>query len=101
MEKINLSKTPNQSFFVDVDGKQFDFRLHYFRQLLYCDVSVDGELVAGSIRCVPNGWLVPFEHADGAGNFRFETYNDEYPDCENFGLTCFLMYYSKEEMEEM
>lgn len=101
MEIINLSQIPNQSFFVAINGYQFGFRLHYFRQLLYCDVSVDGELVAASVRCVPNGWLVPYEHTHGIGNFRFETYDNAYPDSDNFGTTCFMTYYTQDEINEL
>ena len=101
MEHINLSQISNQEFFVAIGGYQFTFRLHYFRELLYCDVSVDGELVAASVRCAPNGWLVPVEHTHGTGNFRFETYDNAYPDSDNFGTTCFLMHYDQDEIDEL
>lgn len=101
MEQVNLSSIANQSFFVVVDGFKFGFRLHYFKELLYCDVSVDDELVAASVRCCPDAWLVPHEHMHGTGNFRFETSGDKYPDADDFGETCFLLHYTQNEIEEM
>ncbi len=101
MEHVNLSTIANQAFYVNVDGFEFGFRLHYFRELLYCDVSVDNELVAASVRCCPDAWLVPHEHTHGTGNFRFEATNDNYPNADDFGTTCFLTHYSQSEIEEM
>lgn len=101
MEQINLSTLSNQSFHSFVDGYKFGFRLHYFRGVLYCDVGVDDVLVAASVRCCPDAWLVPYEYTHGTGNFRFETTNAEYPDADNFGTTCFLTHYSQDEIDEM
>ena len=101
MKRVNISKISNQSFYVAVDGFQFGFRLHYFNELLYCDVSVDGVLVAASVHCCPDALLVPYEHTHGTGNFRFETTNDNYPDADDFGTTCFLTYYTQDEIKEM
>lgn len=101
MDTINITKIHNQTFFVIIDGVQFHFRLHYFRELLYADVSVNGKLIAGSVRCVPNGWLIPTAYTLGTGNFRFETSDGRYPNADNFGDTCFLRHYTQSEIDNM
>lgn len=101
MEYITLSKIENQSFFVMIDGIEVDFRLHYFRGILYCDVSIDGEVVAYSVRCTNNAWLIPDIHVERVGNFRFETSDNSYPNAQNFGDTCTFVHYGKEEFYEM
>jgi hypothetical protein len=101
MKKCNLSTYPNQTFFVIIDGVEFHFRLHYFREVLYADLTVDNELVAGSVRCVPNGWLFSKAHTKGCGNFRFETYQNKYPNSEDFGTTCYFVYYTQDEIDEL
>lgn len=101
MEVYNLSTYPNQTFFVIIDGVEFHFRLHYFREVLYADLTVDNELIAGSVRCVPNGWLFSKAHTKRCGNFRFETYKNKYPNSEDFGTTCYFVHYTQDEIDEL
>ena len=98
METYNLSTIPNQTFFVIIDGVEFHFRLHYFREVLYADLTVDNELVAGSVRCVPNGWLFSKAYTKGCGNFRFETKKNAYPNANDFETTCNLVHYTQNEI---
>ena len=101
MEAINISKIPNQSFFVIVDGHQVDFRLHTFNDLLYCDLYVDGVLVSASTRCNPNQPLLPRYYNDSIGNFMFLTTDDNYPDADNFGDSCNLVHVTVDEIKEL
>lgn len=99
MNIINLAQIPNQEFFTIVEGKNINFRLHTFRDVLYCDVEVNGEVVAYSVRCTNKGWILPSRFNKSIGNFRFETADGvSYPDADNFGDTCTLAYYAPEEI---
>lgn len=99
METINLSRVPNQSFFVIVNGTKVDFRLHLFNDILYSDIWVDDVNVANSVRCVHKGWLLPKRFNSSIGNFAFITSNDEYPDADNFNDSCVLCHFDNEEIE--
>lgn len=99
METINLSKLPNQMFFVITNNVKVDFRLHLFRDVLYCDLWVGERKIANSVRCVPNGWLLPARYNTSIGNFRFETANGEYPNADDFGDSCILTHYEPDEIE--
>ena len=104
MYTFNLnSGAPNQRFSTVVDSFEFDIELHTAYDLLFASISVDGTTVKTSGRCVPSGWLIPYPAyaPEGCGNFRFETRNSEYPNYQNFNTSCFLVYYSKEEIDKM
>ena len=104
MVEYELKQIPNQTFSRTVDGVTFNFRLYVFREMTYCDVSADdGTAIASAVRCVPNGWLIPFPfaRAGGVGNFRFEADGDDYPWFENFGDTCRFVYYTAAEIDAM
>ena len=96
---INLTPIPNQTFFVVANGYKVDFRLHTFRELLYADVMVDEEKVANSVRCVNRGWLLPERYNNTLGNFMFDTLDGvSYPNTDDLGTSCFLLYYSPDEI---
>ena len=100
MYTINISKIPNQSFFVVVGENQIDFRLHTFKDLMYCDIYVNGTMVSASTRCTPSNPLLPRYFNSRIGNFMFITDDDEYPNHENFGDTCNLIFITPEEIKE-
>lgn len=101
MEAINISKIPNQSFFVIVGDHQVDFRLHVFKDLLYCDLYVDGVLVSASTRCNPNQPLMPRYYNDRIGNFMFITTEGNYPNADYFGDSCNLVHVTADEIKEL
>lgn len=100
MEQINISRLPNQSFFVIVGEAQVNFRLHVFNGLLYCDLYVNGVLVSASTRCNPNQPLLPKYYNESIGNFMFVTTDDRYPDAEDFGDSCRLVHITADEIRD-
>ena len=74
MEYISLSKISNQTFYFVHGNYTYELTLRTIKDLLYCTVSINGTMVKSSLRCVPNGWLIPYKNSMGMdGNFRFET----------------------------
>jgi len=91
------SSDNNVSFRVSVDNMDFFFRLHIFRDILYCSIWMDNYLIVDSVKCINNAWLLPYKYLATAGNFRFEDSFDEYISASNFGNITKLKYYSREE----
>lgn len=99
---ISLSKVPNQSMYFIHGDYTYDFSFRTIGNLLYATISINGTAVKSSLRCVPYGWLIPYNNEIGMdGNFRFETINKDYPDYNDFDDTCFLVYYTNEEIEAL
>ena len=99
MYTINPTATANQEFNTFIGGVEYGFRLHLFRGMLYADVSVDGTVIARSVRCIDREWLFPVHPKGMAGNFRFESdRSGVYPDYEKFGDSCRIVFYTNEEI---
>jgi len=105
MLQFSLRQVPNQKFSTVQDGVPYQFDLHYFRGVLYCSVKTDTLELKNGLRVVNNGWLIPYASWNigqkNVGNFRFECLDDSYPSFENFGTSCFLRYYSYDEIQEL
>lgn len=91
----------NQSFWIQIDDIEYMFRLHTFRDVLYCSISANGTLLIAGIKCVNNSWLIPYRHLSAGGNFRFENSYDDYVDPQYFGEITKLVYYPPDEIAEM
>jgi len=52
------------------------------------------------MRAVSGFPLIPYSYLQN-GNFTFITSNNEYPDWRQFGITQYLIYASKSELEEI
>ena len=90
-------KSNNQEFRFEVSGVDFVFRLHTFRDILYCSVYANGTLVAPSVKCMNNKWLLPYSHLAAAGNFMFINSYEGYVETAEFGKITKLVYFSPEE----
>lgn len=104
MYSFNLDPTKaNQRFTTVVDGFQFDITLNTAYDLLFATVIVNGNVAKTAVRCVPNGWLIPYSAyaPDGCGNFRFITRDGKYPTYRDFNKSCVLVYNSANEIKEM
>jgi len=102
MQYISLSKVPNQSFYFIHGDYTYEFSLRMINDLLYSSVSINGTVVKSTLRCVPYGWLIPYKNSMGMdGNFRFETLNKDYPNYNDFDDTCFLIFYTNDEIKDL
>lgn len=100
MVNIELDKYPNQEFQFIADGVEYEFRIHFWNGMMFCSLSINGERKLDSVKCISGKWLIPFDYILKGGNFRFECVDpSEYPDYNNFGISCNLIYYTKEEFE--
>lgn len=91
------SKSNNQEFRFEVSNVDFVFRLHTFRDVLYCSVYANGTLLAPSVKCINNKWILPYGHLATAGNFMFVNSYEGYVDTSEFGKITKLVYFSPEE----
>ena len=103
MQTVNIQKVPNQSFSITIESVSYDFEIATFKDITYVSVTIDGENVVNSYRCVNNGLVIPFPFMQkkGKGNFIFFDTNGDYPNYKNFGDSCNLYYFSLNEMIEL
>jgi len=98
MVKIPLTSTPNQSLSFNLDGAYW--KLHIFQavNLMYLDISRNGESVMMGSRCLGGIPLMPYKymHLPNFGNFIF----DSDADWTLFGDSCNLYYLSVDEYAE-
>ena len=100
---VTLSVTANQMVSVTYGGITYTIHLRSFREVMYADVSVNGEVVSLGVRCLPGVWLMPNLPVNtlDAGNMRFVVDGGAYPYYTDFGTTCRLMFFTKGEIEKM
>ena len=94
----------NQEF--DVDIENIENNIHCLLQTtdnnaLLMSVFVNDEQIGIPYLCCPNSIVVPYDYQIKkiGGNFIFETTDNEYPNFENFGKSCFLYFVTLEEIE--
>ena len=55
MRTVELDKeSPNQSFFLKINGHTVYFRFSTFRDMTYADIEFDNEQIVGGMRVMPN-----------------------------------------------
>lgn len=104
MTQKYLQQIPEQTAYITVYGRMFNFHFYTFRGLVYVDIKRDTNYVVSGKRVLPNVWLLPRSIAVGYGNVRFETYaadGDDYVWYDGFNKKFRLMVYSDEEIEEL
>lgn len=102
MTNVNISKLPNTTFQFTADGVLYGFRLHFWDGLMFCSITINGETIIDSVRCISGKWLIPYKYLTVGGNFRFECIDSsEYPNFNDFGDSCKLVYYTSEEVEAL
>lgn len=104
MTQRYLEVVEEQTTSLSINGKSFTFHFFAFRNLMYVDISRNGENIVISKRIMPNRWLIPEYVATGIGNIRFETYKadeDDYVWWEGFNTKFRLVSYKADEIEEL
>ncbi|WP_310625807.1 phage baseplate plug protein [Limnohabitans sp.] len=99
-KKIPLKAVASQSLTLVLDGHTYDITLREANGIMAVDIAVNGVTVVSGRRCLPGYPLIPFAYQyAGMGNFVFSTEGDAYPYFTEFGVTCFLNYYSRSEID--
>lgn len=99
MTQYNLLNAANQRFGTTVNGHDFQFRLRTFRDVLYVDVTADGEITLGSVKALPNVGILSDELRRIAdGDFGFICQYGDYPSYDLFNTSaCVFVYRQKDE----
>lgn len=106
MINIPLQAIPSQELSIQLDGNNYDIRLHSCNNtpltlgtaIMTATIAMNGNLLIENVRCVPNYVLLPYQYL-ATGNFLIITNNDDYPDYKQFGITQYLIYASQAELE--
>ena len=99
MYQIELEQKPNQEISVEIENVSYRIRLHTVGKMItLADVYADGDMVSSAVRCVPGGWLIPFQYITKGGNFVFRCIDQNYPYYTLFGKTQNLYYLSNDEI---
>jgi hypothetical protein len=104
MTQKNIQKIEEQRVTVSINGRMFNFRFFAFRNLMYVDISRNGEDIVLGKRVIANQWLLPNYVAEGIGNIRFDTYasdGDDYVWYDDFNVKFRLTTYTDEEVKEL
>lgn len=100
MQVLSIGKSPNVEFsFTDTESV-YTVRLHLFRGITYASIMKDEETIAHSVKCIAGSFLIP-DWTESSINIRFETIDGRYPNYEDYGTSCNLVLYTKDEIEEL
>lgn len=97
--QIPIISTPNQSLSVVINDVSYEITLKLVEGIMEFSLSVNGNKVTDGERCFPNQFVLPYLYMVNGGNFIFKTENEKYPNWEDFGSTCQLLFFSSEEIE--
>ncbi len=94
---IDLKQIPNQEFFINLLNKDMTIRI-IDRGIPLFSISINNEYLVQNVPCFANQDVLPYPYmvAEIGGNFRFVSSDDEYPNWENFGSTCNLIFVTEE-----
>lgn len=96
--QIPIISTPNQSLSVVINDVSYEITLKLVEGIMEFSLSVNGNKVTDGERCFANQFILPYPYMAENGNFIFKTENEEYPNWENFGSTCQLLFYTRDEI---
>ena len=102
MRTVELDKeSPNQSFFLKINGHTIYFRFSTFRDVTYADIEFDNKQIVGGMRVMPNTYLLPrvYEELIG-GRFYFFSRDGSYPIYTNFDGVKNVLYFDGEIIDE-
>ena len=70
-------------------------------QIMLFAMQINGEYVCPYVPVFANQGLLPYKYmvSIAGGNFFFETDQDEYPNWQNFGTSCYLYFITEDELE--
>lgn len=92
----------NQEFDVLLDDIQNTIHvlLQTVNDITMMSIFVNNEQMGQPFMCFANQPIVPYPYMIDilGGNFVFQTQDNNYPNFENFGTTCFLYFITKDEL---
>jgi hypothetical protein len=94
MKTLQLLSIPNQELSFAIGDNYFTLRLRTFRDITFASISMNDELLCGSMRCMPNTPIFNGNiNSIINGKLMFECLNGVLPNYKNFdGVTCVLKY---------
>lgn len=98
---IPLSATPNQSLSCRLGDSRFVLTIKEVMGMMVVTVERDSVVIVNNWRAVAGAPIIPFEYLEaGTGNLIFTcAENDTIPYWSDFGVTCFLVWTSQDELE--
>lgn len=74
--------------------------LQTINNITFMSIFVNNEQIGEAFACFPNRFVIPYRYMINlaGGNFIFETQDDNYPNYENFNITCILNFVTKDEL---
>lgn len=103
MRIIPLQAIPNQSLSLQLDGINYDLRLHDCGNIMAVDIVVNNAALITGVRAVYGFPLIPYSYLEiGVGNFTFINALDndnEYPYWDRFNTDQVLIYTSPQELQ--
>lgn len=97
--QIPLAAKPNQSLSVVIDNISYEITLKLVEGIMEFSLSINSTKVTDGERCFPNQFILPYPYMAQNGNFIFKTENEEYPNWQDFGSTCQLLFFTREEID--
>lgn len=99
---IPLQAVPRQELTVTIDQNRWLIRVVQAGEMMLCDFTLNEVVQIQGVRGVPAQRLLPYQYLQqrAGGNFAFTTgdMNQRIPWFEDFGVTCFLIYATSEEL---
>lgn len=97
MQELPLLAVPNQSFDVDLEGRQWSVTIREANGVMVADVVRDAATIIQGTRLLPGEPVIPYAYLQ-AGNLVFQTQDDALPYWDQFGVTQALFYLTDAEM---
>lgn len=102
MTTVTLPTAPNASFAFRASENVFRITIRSINNMTLVSIADDEGYLSAGIRAIKGQWLIPYKYLSGKGNFRFESEDsDEYPYYTGFNKVFNLIYYTKEEVDEI
>jgi hypothetical protein len=106
MINIPLQAIPGQSLSIQLDGNNYDIRLHSCNNtpqtpgtaIMTVSIARNGISIVDNVRPVAGFPIIGYPYLEN-GNFVIISNNDDYPDYTQFGITQFLIFASQAELE--
>lgn len=95
-QRIPTIKSPNQSFFVVLDGVNYEISLQTSLDLLFITIVADEETLCTSV-AVCNNQPILYDFQKSGGQFYMLCDNEDFPSYDKLGESANLIYVSDSE----
>lgn len=101
MLKIEIAPIPNQNLTFISDGYAWDISIKQTHGCMSVDMTCDNQVIVTGQRIIAGSLFLPYYKQWRRGNFIIDTEYDELPYYEKFGVSQFLYYVSKAELDNL